>query len=112
MVKKLLAIFIIGLFFISSCSSGVPLITGKTVIKSSKEECEEQGNIWVSRESGSSCEVPLADAGKRCAKTLDCEGFCQGSKESRSSGVCSEVKKPSGCVFIVERGEKHERCFK
>ena len=101
--------------FLSSCASPEkPLIKPDTeVVDSFKQDCEDQGKVYFFNPSTQSyeCIIGNKDYGKRCTKTIDCLGFCQGNNHSFSSGNCSVKMEPSGCVIIVERGEKFERCY-
>lgn len=107
--KQVFVVSVLFLFFLSSCSTQYQ----KEKIIPLKETCNQQGKIFVYDESTKEarCDLIAKDAGKRCTKTTDCEGYCEGSNASTSSGTCSKSPEPSGCVTIIERGERFERCF-
>ena|SRR3989344_164480 len=86
-----------------------------------RTQCESAGGFFV--EALEQCQLPTADAGKACADSSTCEGFCEAELSSaeiskiangepvEKTGACGQWKNfYSGCFYVVENGKVERFC--
>jgi hypothetical protein len=90
-MRWLIITFFVSTLILSSCSSKSLIKSEKERLNSLKVQCETKGMIFFynANTKEASCVEVTPDAGKRCTKSIDCEGFCEGSNASTSSGMCN-----------------------
>ena len=112
MLNRGVMILLISAMFITACTTTPTVSPEKKLIVSLKQQCEEQDKVWIfNKATGeSSCVTPFKDFGKRCRNSYECQGFCEGSNASTSSGKCSAAK-PVGCVYLIEQAERFRTCY-
>ena len=76
----------------------VPADPPPQVMSPEEQACFEKGGLWGAvGVGGTACMYPTHDAGKRCRRESDCDGYCLAR-----SGTCAPYTPMFGCNEIVQ----------
>ncbi len=116
-VLLLLFLFLVGVSFFFSKSSGTRVVSRETQITpttrspTDKNSCEQLGGQWKiwsnALNARPKCNLPTSDSGKECTDSSQCESYCQAEKSlkpgSQTTGKCYEWR-IADCMREVQGG--------
>lgn len=117
MICSVLLLFVASAALAVAGPSGVPRSHDVRDAIGSPEECSRVGGSWKRQpvsEEAYFCELKTRDAGKACADTSDCEGYCVPDRDDMGIGApvagrCS-VTVLLWCSSYVAKGRLAEAC--
>ncbi|MDO8669213.1 MAG: hypothetical protein Q7K65_02880 [Candidatus Buchananbacteria bacterium] len=111
LVVAVVVILIVGGVYVWQKST-LSDLKGAKELDNERAECELKGGKWINHGDlyppKPVCNLPTADAGKKCTDSDQCESYCQAPKNSKigvnTTGTCYEWKLAE-CMQEVKDGK-------